>query len=104
ASGAGGGCRQWSADEFSLQACISNEGITAYGDMYIIKVPSDCLATTLEIRDLTNNVVASNSYGCALGHKGPITYPMDDGIHYFTRACIERINGVFCGTSWDGWY
>jgi hypothetical protein len=104
ATAGGGGCRPSSNDEFSLQACISNEGATAYSDMYIDRVPADCLGTQLSMLDPDGVVVEQEYYGCSLGHKGPITRAMVRGVHYTTEACVDRVNGRFCGTSPAGWF
>jgi hypothetical protein len=105
ANAAGGGCRAWSDDSSSLQACISNEGRTAYGDTYLDRVSDRCLGIRVAIVDPDDIVVSEEkSYDCATGHKGPVTYSMVSTVHYQTRVCIDFHQGLACKTSKEGWY
>jgi len=103
AHAAGGGCRTRSSGDFSLTSCISNQGSTALPDAYFNRLPSNCTGTSLQLRTTGGSLVTSASWGCTLGHEGPLPAAMSSGTHYIARACIKVSGGKFCGDSWEAW-
>lgn len=104
ANAAEGGCRKWSDVGYSLQACFSNEGLTAYSDMYLDQLPADCRSVRMSLVDRTATEITQQYFDCSLGHRGPIVFPMGPGEHYRTKVCVERDGGGFCVSSREGWF
>ncbi|ROP33917.1 hypothetical protein EDD30_6977 [Couchioplanes caeruleus] len=106
---AGGGCRAWAYQNPSvvLHPCISMGGTTAYADVYVDAMRSDCIGTRLQVWERNgswNQARVDYSRDCSLGHKGPVTYQMTGGRYYWTQVCVQLHTGNSnCSTSPEVW-
>ena len=76
---------------------------TVLPDAYFHRLPGNCTGTSLELRIVGGGRVTGASWGCVLGHEGPLSAPMTAGPRYYARACIKVSGGKFCGDSPEAW-
>jgi hypothetical protein len=105
AHAAGGGCRHWENDYFAFDACIGDDGRSAFGDTYIQRVTTPCVMH-VEIWESNSSYgykVQEQTYSCSTGYRGPVAYPMIRGLKYGTRVWAERGVGGMSGGSPQAW-
>jgi hypothetical protein len=100
ASAAGGGCRPHSNSSFSFDACIGDDGILAYGDVYIKRFTGSNCRVTITV---TNGTTSDPPHPCRIGHLGPEVASMSRGTDYYTGVTVTSSAGRLFGISPRSW-
>jgi hypothetical protein len=87
----GGGCRESSANGWTVASCVSENGGWAWPDFYVNHVGENWLTAECQMQliDQWGDPISSSWWDCFHeGHYGPDRVLIRKGVHYYNRVTV----------------